>query len=583
LARAGARKRDIAGETPSVKPPAPDAIAVNDARFRRIYEESPECIKILSPDGVLHDMNATGLALIGAPDLDAVRGHAVIDLVAHEQRDAFREYLRGAAQGRCRDPFEFEIVLSDGTRRWMETKMVPFNEGAETRLLGITRDVSARRRAEEELVHHSFHDGLTQLPNRRRFCERLEQAMADAERRERFCCVMFLDLDNFKRINDTLGHEAGDDLIRAVGARLSACIRAGDTVARLAGDEFGFVINDVNHVDVGASVAMQVLGQFREPYEIAGHQMHVTASIGLTYYPMDDSSVEGLLRNADAAMYRAKQMGKNTFETYGWEMASSMRRRASVESELRRAIEHDEITLAYQPVVSLETDQIVGAEALMRWVKPDGVEIPAAEFISVAEDGPLIVSLGERVRDAAFRLAASPALPADFRISVNLSARELEDGAVLAHVQRLLGETCVHPGRVGFEIPEEVLMHDSGRISALLSSLRALGFTIAVDRFGSAYSNLGHLQRLPLTALKISSAIVRAIATDPAAASVARAAIGLAHAFGIAAVAKGVETEAQKKILRDLGCDCVQGNLCGRPMSQAALEALVRRDTGSQR
>jgi diguanylate cyclase (GGDEF)-like protein/PAS domain S-box-containing protein len=568
LVRLGARDDST---TDAVPAPA-------EARFRRMYEEAPECIKILSLHGVLHDMNATGLALLGAPNLEAVRGHAVSDIVAPEHRDGFRDYLQGVVEGRYRDPYEFEILSSDGTRRWMETHMVPFQDGAETRLLGITRDVSARKRAEDELVHHSFCDGLTQLPNRRRFRERLEQAMADADRRERFVCVMFLDLDDFKRINDTLGHEAGDDLIRAVATRLSSCMRAGDTVARLSGDEFGFVITDVNHVDVGASVATRIMEQFRAPFDIANNQLRVTASLGMTFYPMDDSSVEGLLKNADTAMYRAKQLGKNTFEIYGWEMSSSVRRRVSVESALRRAIEQNELGVVYQPIISLDTGRIAGAEALVRWLQPNGIEVPAVEFIAVAEEGPLIVALGARVRDAAFRLGAGIALPGDFRISVNLSARELEDATFLAHVQQLAADTGVAPSRIGFEIPETVLMHDTGRISALLASLRTSGFSIAVDRFGSGYSNLGHLRRLPLAALNISPAIVRVIATDASAASVANAAIGLAHSFGLAAVAKGIETETQREILRNLGCDFGQGNLYGRPMSPAAIEALVRRE-----
>lgn len=573
IARAARRR-------PSANPAAGAVATPDDARFRRMYEQAPECIKVLSPDGVVHDMNPTGLALIGVPDLDALRGRSVFNLVAPEHRDGFREYLRDVVEGRHRDPYEFEIIAVDGTRRWMETRSTPFRDGGEIRLLGITRDVSARKRAESELVHNAFYDTLTQLPNRRRFRERLEQAMVDADRRERFACVMFLDLDNFKRINDTLGHEAGDELIRAVATRLNACMRAGDTVARLAGDEFGLVINEVNHVDVGASVAMQILGQFREPFAIAGHQLHVTASVGMTYYPMDDSSVEGLLRNADTAMYRAKQLGKNTFEVYGWEMSSSVRRRVSVEMALRRAIEQDEIGVAYQPIVSLATGRIAGVEALVRWVQPDGVEIPAVEFISVAEEGPLIVTIGARVREAAFRLSASLALPRDFRISVNLSAREIEDGAFLTKVQQLVTETGVAPSRIGFEIPETVLMHDTARMTALLASLRTLGFSIAVDRFGSSYSSLASLRRLPVATLNISPVIVRAIATDAAAASIAQAAIGLAHSFGYAAVAKGVETEAQREVLRKLGCDFIQGNLCGRPMSAAALEALVRNEAG---
>jgi len=560
--------------------PATDARPSPDDRFRRMYEQAPECIKVLSPDGIVHDMNPTGLALIGVSDLDALRGRSVLNLVAPEQRDGFREYLSDVVAGRHRDPYEFEIIAVDGTRRWMETRSAPFRDGGETRLLGITRDVSARKRAESELVYKAFYDTLTQLPNRRRFRERLEQAMAEADRRERFACVMFLDLDNFKRINDTLGHEAGDELIRAVATRLNACMRAGDTVARLAGDEFGLVIGDVNHVDVGASVAMQILGQFREPFAIAGHQLHVTASVGMTYYPMDDSSVEGLLRNADTAMYRAKQLGKNTFEVYGWEMSGSVRRRVSVEMALRRAIEQDEIGVAYQPIVSLATGRIAGVEALVRWVQPDGAEIPAVEFISVAEEGPLIVTIGARVREAAFRLSASLALPRDFRISVNLSAREIEDGAFLAQLQQLVADTGVAPGRIGFEISETVLMHDTARMSALLASLRTLGFSIAVDRFGSSYSSLASLRRLPVETLNISPVIVRAIATDAAAASIAQAAIGLAHSFGYAAAAKGVETDAQREVLSRLGCDFIQGNLCGRPMNAAALEALVRNEAG---
>lgn len=554
----------------------------DQARLSRIFDEAPECIKLINPDGRMRCMNRTGLELIGATDASALSGESLLDLVVPEQRDAFSFYLQEVAAGRSRDPYEFEIVTADGARRWMETRMVPFRDGADAVLLGITRDVSTRKRAEEVLIEHSFYDGLTRLPNRRSFLQRIEQAMAEADRRERLACVMFLDLDYFKRVNDTLGHEAGDELIRAVAGRLQTCLRGGDTVARLSGDEFGFVLADVGHVDDGTHVALRIMEQLRAPFTIAGHQLRVTASVGMTYYPMDDSPVEGLLKHADAAMYRAKAQGRNTFEVYGWEMSSSVKQRVSLEQKLRHALEHDEINVVYQPTVSLATGRIIGAEALARWLPAGGVEIAAQEFIPIAEDGLLIVAIGARARAETFRLsahlAARLAPPAPFRISINLSAREIEDTDFLTMLQHLSAETNATPAMLGFEISESVLMQDTARIAELLASLRMQGFVLAVDRFGSGHTNLTQLRRLPVHALNISPDIVRDIATDPNATTVAKAAIGLAHDFGLRAVAKGVETQAQRDMLRTLDCDEAQGNFFGRPVTAATLESLLRHD-----
>ena len=446
-------------------------------------------------------------------------------------------------------------------------------------------NVIQRKHTEERLHYLARYDTLTGLPNRALFMDRLLQATMEADRHRSMVGVMFFDLDRFKTINDSLGHGIGDLLLKAVAERLARCVREGDTVARLAGDEFTLILGDVTHVDHAARVAQKVVDSLRHPLHVAGHELYVSASIGITLYPLDDHEVEALLRNADIAMYRAKERGGNGYEFFSPDMTSNAQARLATENALRRALEREEFELHYQPVVDLGSGRMKCIEALIRWRHPERGLVPPAEFIPVAEETGLIEPIGDWVLRAACRQCRDFGVPGGppLRVAVNVSPRQFERGQILKAVTEALEETGFDPHRLVLEITETLLMQNAGYVIDAMQDLATLGVHFSVDDFGTGYSSLSYLKRLPIEQVKIDRSFVADVVTDANDAAIVGAIISMAHSLGLDVTAEGVETDAQLGLLVTYGCDAVQGFYFGQPLTAAELADALGRGADGDR
>lgn len=443
-------------------------------------------------------------------------------------------------------------------------------------VVSVVRDVTERRRMEQVISHLSYHDPLTGLPNRTLLRDRLNVALAQARRSQERVAVFVLDLDRFKTVNDALGHEGGDELLRAADRALVSLAREGDTVARGGGDEFILVLFGVSLRDVEA-VAREILQTFRMPWSVGGQDFRVTASIGIALYPLDGQDAEALLRSADTAMHQAKEQGRDTYRFYDAAMRARILERLALEQELRRALERDELVLHYQPVLSVATGQVVGVEALVRWQHPErGLLFPDA-FIGLAEEGGLVPYIDAWALAAACRQAQRwrrQGLP-PLQVAVNVSTRSFRQGPCLEALRGLLADDWPSPGHLMLEITETAALEDPNVTIDALRSLRAMGVEVALDDFGTGYCSLTYLRRLPVDAVKIDRSFVQGLLVNPADEAFVTTIIGLAHGLGLRVVAEGVERPEQLASLRRHGCDHWQGFLFARPMPAASLERLL--------
>jgi diguanylate cyclase (GGDEF)-like protein/PAS domain S-box-containing protein len=431
--------------------------------------------------------------------------------------------------------------------------------------------------SEARLTYLAQFDALTGLPNRALLTDRFTQVIVQAQRRGTTLGVLFVDLDEFKIVNDTLGHAAGDELLKQAAVRLQSTVRTGDTVARIAGDEFALVLADLAKADDAALVAQKIIRALAEAFEVRGREILVTASIGIATYPVDGSDAEGLLACADAAMYRAKQAGRNAYQFFTPDLNARMRARAQTNADLRRALERREFDLYYQPKFDLQERVVSGIEALLRWRHPERGLVAPGEFIPLLEESGLIIGVGEwALQHACESLAARLAQGiAPHSVAVNLSARQFRQHDLAARLTNIIAASGVDAGLIEFEITESQLMHDPEHAVRTLQKLREAGMGIAIDDFGTGYSSLSYLTRFPLSALKIDRSFVASALEDKAAAAIVRAIIELAHTLGFTVIAEGVETEAQAAFLHGLRCDEAQGYLFARPMTAEQLSAML--------
>ncbi|MDB5867666.1 MAG: response regulator receiver modulated diguanylate cyclase/phosphodiesterase, partial [Betaproteobacteria bacterium] len=424
------------------------------------------------------------------------------------------------------------------------------------------------KESEEQFRRLAHYDSLTRLPNRSLFYDRLAHGIAQARRNGWTLAVLFIDVDRFKHVNDTFGHTAGDQLLKQVSERLSGCIRSDDTVGRLSGDEFAIVLSRLTAPEDAATVAQKIVDELNLPFQLEGAELYVTASIGITVYPNDSEDQDALIRNADVAMYRAKERGRNNYQFYTPELNRRTREMLNMESELRRALERDEFVMHYQPKVSLVTGQITGVEALLRWRHPERGLVPPGDFIPLLEETGLIVQTGEWVLKAVceqiktWERAGIEPLP----VAVNLSARQFLAPDLAGSIRRVLEAHEVKPDLLEVEITESAIMTNADEAIRTLETLEALGVKTSVDDFGTGYSSLGYLKRFPLYALKIDRSFVRDITSDPDDATITQAVISMAHSLQLKVIAEGVETEAQLEFLERYGCDEVQGYLYSKPI-----------------
>ncbi|MBA3775742.1 MAG: EAL domain-containing protein, partial [Betaproteobacteria bacterium] len=434
-----------------------------------------------------------------------------------------------------------------------------------------------RKNADQKVAYLAQFDALTGLPNRNLFRDRLAQTLTQAERNGWQVGVVFLDLDDFKDVNDTCGHAAGDKLLTLVAHRLQQSVRSGDTVGRLGGDEFGIVFSNVAEAADANLVAQQVVAALERPFLLDGEEIQIGASLGISLYPADGAGPEVLLKNADTAMYRAKEQGRNNFQFYTEELNAQATRRMGLERELRRGIERGEFELYYQPQVSLDTGRIIGVEALIRWQHPDRGLLSPAEFIGVAEETRLILPIGQWVIEAACAQAAAwhRAGRTKVFVAVNVSPAEVRRGNVVSHIRETLAQSGLDPRYLEIELTESVIMDGAESFIHTLRGLKKLGVTIAIDDFGTGYSSLSYLKRFPIDKVKVDCSFIRDIVSDPDDAAIVQAVIAMSHHLKLKVVAEGVETAQQAEFLRRSHCDIVQGFLFGAPVSAAQLEEML--------
>ena len=525
--------------------------------------------------------------IIGAERAGAPRsGGAFLAFVHPDDRAAARQWLRDVAGGDAAAMFEHRLLRPDGTLRHavLQAELTGEEGGGRPRLEGVLQDITERRAAEQRIRYLAMYDGLTGLPNRRLCAEQLEGALARATRNKTPLAVLIIGLDGFTRINEAGGHAAGDRLLARVGERLCRCVREGDHVARvdtgsyahegvarLAGDTFAAILPDLARAEDAAGVAVRVQECVAQPCFINGQTLFVTASVGIAIHGIDGACAEDLLKNAESAMHFAKRGGHGGLRFFTAGMNADAARKLALANDLRMALAQGQFCLHYQPQLDLESGRIIAAEALLRWEHPERGRIPPLDFISLAEELGLIVQIGAwviRAACAAARAWQQPGQP-PVGVAVNVSPKQFREPGFLPLVQAALAETGLAPQCLELEVTEGVMVGDPAATIANMQALRALGVQLAVDDFGTGYSSLSYLRQFPVQRLKIDQSFVRGLDRDTHSASIAQAVIVLGHALDLKVIAEGVETDAHLTLLRDLGCDEVQGYLIARPMPQA--------------
>jgi diguanylate cyclase (GGDEF)-like protein/PAS domain S-box-containing protein len=524
--------------------------------------------------------NPAAEAIFGFPGSEAVGRRAPEFIVPPGSAEAVESMWLELAETRDGTKVSLENITRNGRTiqcEWYNTPLVDPG-GRVVGFASLVQDVTERLNTERTIHYMAHHDALTGLPNRRLMQDRLNQAIMQARRKQRHVGVLFLDLDRFKLLNDTLGHDTGDYILKDVARRLTSCVREVDTVSREGGDEFVVVLPDLERPESARIVADKILREFGKPVEIGGQDIHITTSIGISHYPSDATDVNHLLKHADSAMYQAKDSGRNTVRFYTSDLNYLLSRRLEVEGRLRKGIDNEEFFLRYQPQVEVATGRIVGMEALMRWNDPVKGEIFPKDFISVAEELGLIVQLGEW----AFRTACQQLKGwesegvRDVSVAVNISPRQFMSRRLVTSLLAIVREAGADPHRVEVEITETMVMRNLEQSIEVLGQLRSVGMGVSIDDFGVGYSSLGQLRRLPATALKIDRSFVSNVPDDASSASIAEAIIAMARSLGLRVVAEGVETRAQLDFLRAHRCDTFQGYLFSKPLTALEASAMLR-------
>ncbi|MBM4124825.1 MAG: EAL domain-containing protein, partial [Nitrospira sp.] len=463
-------------------------------------------------------------------------------------------------------------------------------DGTPARMVGTVQDITDRKRTEEQIHRLAHYDGLTNLPNRRLFQDRLERALASTHRRQKLLAVLLLNLDQLKRVNDTFGPTGGDLVLRSLSERLLACIRQSDsvmphsaeegsvTVSRLGGDEFTILLTDIGSPQDSAKVARRILAALACPFPVGDQEVFLTGSLGISLAPSDGTDADSLLKNAGTAMNHAKKQGRNTYQFYAQDMNAAALQRLTMENALRKALGRDEFELYYQPQVDIRRWQIIGVEALIRWRHPDLGLVPPAQFIPLAEETGLIAPIGEWVLRTActhHKAWLSAGLP-PIRMSVNLSSLQFDQPDLCDIVQQILRNTAMPPECLDLELTEGILMRDAAATIKTLQRLKQLGLALAIDDFGTGYSSLSYLKRFPLDTLKIDRAFIRDVTNNADDAAITTAIIAMAHSLKLRVMAEGVETDAQLAFLREQGCDELQGYLVSKPIPAQDLPQFLR-------
>jgi len=542
------------------------------ALWAKVFEASSESIMITDGERRIITVNRAFSRSTGY-SFEEIAGQTPELLRSDRQPDAhFEDIWRTAV---TRGSWQGELWLRRNTGEsfplWAVINAVRSDSDQITHFIVVAHDISERKANEQRISHLAQHDVLTDLPNRSLCVERLRLALQLAERQGRRVGVLFIDLDRFKNINDSLGHHIGDSLLRSVSRSLLSAVRVGDTVSRFGGDEFVVILNGVTDADEILQVVNQrLIPLIRQPHEIEGVELHISCSVGIAVYPEHGVDIETLMRNADAAMYQAKFSGRNNAQFFSIEMDSRARERLDIENDLRHAVERGELRLFYQPRVACRSNRLLGAEALVRWQHPRLGLVPPARFITIAEESGLIVPVGAWIIDEACRQQAEwrDRGLGDIPVSVNLSAVQLRDPNLLEQLESTLKARCTQPRMIELELTESLLMENVDSNIALFHALKALGIVLSIDDFGTGYSSLSYLNRFPIDKLKIDQSFVRDMLDDTNDLAITRAIIGLGHTLGLKVVAEGVEHIEEKQMLAAAGCDELQGYLFSRPLPE---------------
>ncbi len=552
----------------------------NEEKYRQLFENANDAIYLneILPDGShgkFLEVNRVACQRMGYTRDEFLKMTPLDILEPRQRRDMANVHKKLTEQTHY--TYERVQVTRSGLSLPVEISAHMFTWKGRPVVLSISRDLTERKRAEETIRRQAYYDPLTNLPNRILFKDRLEQAMAHAKRSGTQLVVVIMDLDRFKNINETLGHGLGDRLLIGVAERLLKTTGEGVTLARLSGDEFIFLHPQTGPSEEVYQYATSVIAALKEPFRLGPHEVHVTCSVGLSLYPDDGEDPETVLKNAEAAMYRAKEQGRNNYQLYTSVMNAKAFKMLLMENSLRRAFERNEFIVHYQPQVDLEAHRVVGAEALVRWKHPDlGLVFPS-EFISLAEETGLIVPLGEWVlrescsQNKAWQERGLPTIA----VSVNLSARQFLQEDLVERISTVLRETGLDPQWLGLEITESLALKDAEFTLATMRDLRAMGVRLSLDDFGTGYSSLSYLKRFPIQTLKIDQSFVRDLTTDPNDAAISQAVLVLAKSLRLGVVAEGVETENQLEMLRAQGCRYAQGYLLSHPLPADEFERFL--------
>jgi len=555
-------------------------------RFRRLSEAGFEGI-IISDLGSIVDANTRMAEMLACKFTDLI-GRKISDFVAPQSLESVENHIQSGSEER----YELLAKRKDGSIFPVEAqgRSLPY-EGRTLRISAI-RDITDRKAAEKRISYLAYYDSLTGLPNRTLYKELVNRALFTAQRHHSIIAILFIDLDYFKRINDTLGHDVGDQLLRTVGDLIKTCIRKDDfiarseedksemVVARLGGDEFIVLLHEIAHAQDASRVARRILQDLAQPFTLAGHEVFITASIGIAVYPLDGDDADSLLKNADVAMYHAKNQGRDNYQFYTKSMNATALQRLDLENDLRKALDRGEFQLFYQPTVNVKTRMISGVEALIRWNHPSKGMISPGEFIPLAEETGLIVPMGEWVlRTACIQNKTwQEAGNKPFSVAVNLSGRQFDQEGLIEAVSNALRDSRLDPQYLELEMTESTIMKNPEKAATTLHKLKGMGICLSLDDFGTGYSSLGNLRKFPLDTLKIDRSFVMNIPANNDDAAITTAIIAMAHSLKLDVIAEGVESEDQHSFLHQLECDAVQGYLFSRPLPAEEFIKLVRED-----
>ena len=534
-------------------------------------EEALEVLETRVFDLVLSDINMPGIS--GLDLVPRILKHSpdtVVVMVSGEQTiESAIDAMHAGAFDYITKPLDLRHVQAAVDRALAQHELLVEKRRYEEHLEELVKERTA------EVEHLAYYDRLTDLPNRNLFADRCAQALANAQRKDELVGVLLVALDRFKKVTETLGHAAGDVLVMQAATRLQECTREGDTVAHLDGDEFALLLTQVRDLGELADISQMISEAFKEPFDLSSHEIYMSTSVGITVFPHNGEDVSTMLRNAGAALYRAKKMGGNNYQFYAADMNSQAVKRLALETGVRRAIANHEFITYYQPLVHLPTAEVIGAEALVRWQHPEQGILPPADFIGLAEDTGLILDISETVmRTACAQTRAWQDRGHDrLKIAINISARQLRQKDFLDRLVEILSETRLDPTCVELELTETTIMENTEVAAQVLASIRRLGVKVAIDDFGTGYSSLSYLKQLPIDTVKLDQSFVKGANVDPDDAALVMAIVTLAHNLRLKVIAEGIETAEQLAFLRLLRCDEGQGYLFGKPMSAELFES----------